>query len=206
MIQKHLGFGGQKEKYYQSSAVHNSICQIHFKSVSSNEANLVISELRHGTFGTGPTRNGRRVGGSPFTAIGPFAKISIKTMRFGNNQYPIVKGIKTESNDGTVQTFGMHQYERAGVRELVVPQGEHISGVKLRYGWFIDQLGFVTNTSRQLGPVGRTSGGHSETVPRNIDSGRTLISIEGELVNWTGTEIMTRLKFTFAGKKENTYE
>jgi hypothetical protein len=158
------------------------------------------SARTHGPFGTGPYINGGLVGGSPFTAIGPFAKISIKTMPY--NQGLIVKGIKTESNDGTVQTFGMHQYETAGVRELVVPQGEHISGVKLRYGWFIDQLGFVTNTNRRLGRVGRRSGGSSETVPRNFDSGRTLIRIEGELVNWSGTEIMTKLKFTFADQNQ----
>ena len=60
---------------------------------------LAISELTHGPFGAGPTINGRRVVGSPFTAIGPFAKISIKAMLF-------VQGIKTESKDGTVQTFG----------------------------------------------------------------------------------------------------
>ena len=162
---------------------------------------LAISELTHGPFGAGPTINGRRVVGSPFTAIGPFAKISIKTISI------FVNGIKTESKDGTVQTFGtFDEYDTFIVRESIVPQGEHISGVEISLSVLHGEpreLGFVTNTNRHLG---RRSVGRSETVPRNIDSGRTLISIEGELVNYKGHEIMTRLKFTFAGKKENTHE
>jgi len=154
------------------------------------------SELTHGPFGAGPTINGRRVVGSPFTAIGPFAKISIKAILY-------VNGIKTESKDGTVQTFGtFYEYDTFIGRELIVPQGEHISGVEISLSVLHGEpreLGFVTNTNRHLG---RRSVGRSETVPRNIDSGRTLISIEGELVNYKGSaacsEIITRLKFTFA--------
>lgn len=156
-----------------------------------------------GPYGTGPYINGRHLVGRPFTATGPFAKISIKTMPFGFNQATtIVKGIKTEMNNGTIQTFGMFENDTVGVSELIVPQGEHISEVKISYGWFIDQLGFVTNTNWRLGRVGQRSGSRAETVPRNFDSGRTLIGIEGELVNYEGAHIMTKLKFTFVEQNQ----
>jgi hypothetical protein len=121
-----------------------------------------------------------RLPGTSFTLNGPFAKISIKSKHYRHLQATIVQGIKTESINGAIGAFGMDSDDMDGVEELVVPQGQHINGVFLRHGWYIDSIGFFTNTSTQLGPVGGTGGDDSENLTFNQ---KVLKTIQGQIVN-----------------------
>ena len=68
----------------------------------------------------------------------------------------------------------------------------------LGYGWYIDQIGFVTDKNVSLGPVGG-NGGHKpekRIAPKNSEL--CLSSIEGVTVETGGAPALTSLKFSFS--------
>ena len=138
-----------------------------------------------------------------WSAKGPFRKITVGTRMWDSpyNFYPrptkIVQGLILESVDGTVNSFGVGGDGGFG-EELVVPEGQCIKEVILKFGWYIDQIGFVTDKNISLGPVGGR-GGHKpgkRIAPKKIDF--CLDSIEGVTVETEDAPAVTSLKFIFS--------
>ena len=141
-------------------------------------------------------------------AIGPFRKITVKTRMWNSTR--IVEGLSLESLDGTVNSFGMdghggvRVYLHELVEEFVVPEGQCIKEVKLRYGAndmsYVDQIGFVTNKNILLGPVGGRGGNTPKEAIKPKGPGRLwcLYSIGGSTVQDEGAPALTSLKFVFS--------
>ena len=147
--------------------------------------------------------------GNHWNVIGPFRKITVKSRNFGPghgwSSTRIVQGLILESFDGAVNSFGMegHAYPSGYgelVEELVVPEGQCINEVKLRYGWYADQIGFVTNKNILLGPVGGRKGHTPKEAIKPKGPGRSwcLYSIGGFTVQTESAPALAGLKFVFS--------
>ena len=137
--------------------------------------------------------------GKNWNAIGPFRKITVKTRIWHATR--IVEGLILESINGGVDSIGMDDGNEDGtelVEELVVPEGQCIKEVKLRYGYYADQIGFVTDQKISLGPVGGMGGKPVEINPKSPGGLWCLFSIGGMTLETEGAPALTGLKFVFS--------
>jgi hypothetical protein len=152
----------------------------------------------HEVYGNPHNQYGQPLAGTPFTLHGPFLNIAIKTRTFGPGN--IIQGLRTISSQGEIESFGMEDGELDNVSFFTVPSGQKITGVTLKYGWFIDSLGFTTDRNVSLGPVG--GGGGVTTYIRADNSAFELTSIYGEVINspsnYDDSPAISKLRFEFA--------
>ena len=137
--------------------------------------------------------------GKNWNAIGPFRKITVKTRIWHATR--IVEGLILESINGGVDSIGMDDGNEDGtelVEELVVPEGQCIKEVKLRYGYYADQIGFVTDQKISLGPVGGMGGNPVEINPKSPGGLWCLFSIGGMTLETEGAPALAGLKFVFS--------
>ena len=111
--------------------------------------------------------------------------------------------------EGDTQEARLTWLER-NTKVLTVPEGQHIKDVILRSSMYIDQIGFVTNTGKILGPVGGTGGNQRNVYKESFERGNPnrkkwghykkhyLCGLTGEIFEDGGTPLMTRVKFIFA--------
>ena len=116
--------------------------------------------------------------------------------------------------EGDTQEARLNWLER-NTTVLTVPEGQHIKDVILRSGGYIDQIGFVTNTGKILGPVGGTGGCQRNVYKESCERGNPnrkkwglsppthykqhyLCGLTGEIFENGGSPLMARLKFIFA--------
>ena len=131
-------------------------------------------------------------------AIGPFRKITVKTRIWHAKR--IIEGFILESINGELNSIGMDGDEDGTelVEELVVPEGQCIQEIKLRYGWYADQIEFVTDKNISLGPVGGTGGVPEEIQPKSPGGLWCLFSIGGMTIETEGAPALAGLKFVFS--------
>ena len=136
--------------------------------------------------------------GKNWNAIGPFRKITVKTRIWHATR--IVEGLILESINGGMNSIGMDGDEDGTelVEELVVPEGQCIQEIKLRYGWYADQIEFVTDKNISLGPVGGTGGVPEEIQPKSPGGLWCLFSIGGMTIETEGAPALAGLKFVFS--------
>jgi len=126
--------------------------------------------------------NAEHTKGKSFTMTGPFKKITVKSRKFEGRQ--IIAGIRTEAINGNIQEIGMDNDHpgQTTAYSMIVPEGEHIVDVQVKYGWYLDLIGFMTNAGNDLGFSGGLGGGNIETIlPRN--SNAELFRMKGLLIN-----------------------
>ena len=86
----------------------------------------------------------------------------------------------------------MTRNDGRNVEEFDIPEGQHIKSVILRSGWYIDALGFVTNTGTSF-QVGGHGGGE-----RHMVRGKTvLVGISGTVVTTQSEPCICHVKFKF---------
>ena len=126
---------------------------------------------------------------------------------------------------GDTQEAKLNWLER-NTTVLAVPEGQHIKDVIVRSGWYIDQIGFVTNTGEILGPVGGTGGAqrdvfgalqendtmgnwgmtsrHARFLSKATDCKQHyLCGADGMIYEEGGTPLIARLRFSFAAISSN---
>merc|ERR1711876_124647 len=113
-----------------------------------------------GPYGT----NAEDANGDLFQLTGPFKKVTVKSRRFEGRQ--IISGIRTEAINGNIQEVGMDYDHQGPTRQysMIVPEGGHIVDVQVKYGWYLDLIGFMTNNGNDLGFSGGLGGGNIETI------------------------------------------
>ena len=89
--------------------------------------------------------------------IGTIRKIIVHTRLWDSRN--VIKGLEITflENDAIVK-FGLEDGPGRIKEEFELEDGEHITHVEGRSGWYLDQLTFVTNKNRKLGPIGGDGG------------------------------------------------
>ena len=89
--------------------------------------------------------------------FGIVKKIKIHTRLWDDRN--IIKGLEVHfsGKDKSIK-FGLEDGPGGTVHEYELDEGEHVSYVEGRSGWFLDQITFVTNKNRKLGPIGGDGG------------------------------------------------
>ena len=170
------------------------------------------------------TAEDRRYGnGEPWEITGFFRKIYVREGLWDGRQ--VVRWIHFLTEEGELLAPpGMEQVNsevtgdtqeaklnwlEKNTTVLTVPEGQHIKDVILRSGWYIDQIGFVTNTGEILGPVGGTGGAQRDVyedvckTDARMNFGLLCLQyyicgVDGMIYEEGGTPLIARLRFSFA--------
>ena len=171
----------------------------------------------------------RRYGnGEPWEITGFFRKIYVREGLWDGRQVvcwihflteegellmpPVMEQINSEIKGDTKEAKLIWLERNTTV--LAVPEGQHIKDVILRSGWYIDQIGFVTNTEEILGPVGGTGGAQRDVYGDVCKSDARmnfgslcpqyyLCGVDGMIYEEGGTSLIARLRFSFAAISGN---
>ena len=81
---------------------------------------------------------------------------------------------------------------------LEVPPGEHIQTFILHAGWYLDALGFKTNTDKEFGPIGGDGGDHILKLDHHLEGTHHYIDgIKGKTVTAQGELCICDVQFKF---------
>jgi len=162
-------------------------------------------------YGTADDRGGgarsRRAGeGVAWGGSGIIRKVFVKDGIWDGRN--VVRWVKFLTDQGTI--FGTDPPEDSSDEKLAhlnrtttvleVPENQHISHVILRSGFYIDQIGFVTNEGVTLGPVGGTGGREREGTRDLSTTQRQLYlwGVEGHTFMDGGSPLNAHMKFHYA--------
>ena len=131
--------------------------------------------------------------------IGIIKKMVVHTRLWDDRN--CIKGLEiTFAESDTVVRYGLEDGPGRTKQEFELADGEHISYVEGRSGWYLDQLTFVTNKNRKLGPVGGDGGDKFSTQgirgQRNSkDVSWNLGGIQACKVRSQDSDLIARLRF-----------
>ena len=131
--------------------------------------------------------------------IGTIRKITVHTRLWDDRN--CIKGLEIKFMESdTVVKLGLEDGPGRTRQEFELEDGEHIAYVEGRSGWFLDQLTFVTNKNRKLGPVGGDGGDKFSTKEirgqRNSkDVSWNLGGIQASKVSTQNSDIIAKVRF-----------
>ena len=147
--------------------------------------------------------------------IGIIRKISIHHRMWDNRS--IIKGLEIQllGNSETIK-IGLDDGPGRTKHEFELEEGEYISQVEGRHGWYLDQITFVTNKSRKFGPIGGDGGDAFDTLESLSRENKTstcyLEGIEASQVRTQNSFAIVKVRFLMTtiydsfGTYNNEYE
>ena len=122
--------------------------------------------------------------------------ITIKTRNFRGST--LVQGFQVSTKEGLSKAVGMNFNDFFNTKTFEVPKDRYISKVHIKYGAYINKLGFILDNGDILGESGLDEKDGVKTIPEETEGRKTkLTGITGITVQSEKAPVICNVQFNF---------